>query len=330
MALINRVTHDIVSKSKFSVLIAEELQSFNKKFTKRIVTRWNSILFMIRSVLKVTPAEFEKIRKAMPMVSKKQKEAKKKFDLSDEDREMLQELKTVLEWFEWATDEFQTNTVSISRVFPCVRSLIEKLSKVDYAAIHTQQIRSDLLASLMKRFGDLVKNEVFVVSTFLDPNFGMRAFPRDEKANVRASVKRLVNAVLNITEKETQAEVRPNTKPLANRETNYVFYENDVPEDNEESVVPHEDFADKMINDYIRDIRDLSKVCPLKFWLKNEALYTALATLAKKYLSVQASSAAVERMFSISGHIFSDKRRRLGNQLLSNLVMLKLNEKYID
>jgi hypothetical protein len=55
----------------------------------------------------------------MPTFNKKQMEAKKKFFLSDQDREMLAELKVVLEWFEWTTDEFQTNKVSISRVFPC-------------------------------------------------------------------------------------------------------------------------------------------------------------------------------------------------------------------
>jgi hypothetical protein len=52
---------------------------------------------------------------------------------------------------------------------------------VDYEAIHTKQIRSDLLDSLMKRFGDLVKNEVFVVATFLDPYFGFKAFPKNQK-----------------------------------------------------------------------------------------------------------------------------------------------------
>jgi hypothetical protein len=49
----------------------------------------------------------------------------------------------------------------------------------------------------------------------------------------------------------------------------------------------------------------------------------------KKYLSLQASSAAVGRMLSIAGHIFSDKRRRLGKDFFSNLVMLKLNENYM-
>ncbi len=35
-----------------------------------------------------------------------------------------------------------------------------------------------------------------------------------------------------------------------------------------------------------------------------EKLLPALAVLAKKFLSVQASSASCERMFSIAGHIF--------------------------
>ena len=38
---------------------------------------------------------------------------------------------------------------------------------------------------------------------------------------------------------------------------------------------------------------------------------------------------AVERMFSISGHIFSLKRRRLGYVFFSDLVFLKLNEELL-
>jgi hypothetical protein len=48
--------------------------------------------------------------------------------------------------------------------------------------------------------------------------------------------------------------------------------------------------------------------------------------LAKKYLGVPASSASAERMFSISGHIFSSKRRRMGAKIFSELVYLKLND----
>jgi len=45
-------------------------------------------------------------------------------------------------------------------------------------------------------------------------------------------------------------------------------------------------------------------------------------------ISVPASSACVERMFSIAGHIFSLKHRRLGIQVFMDLVWLKLNEAF--
>ena len=54
-----------------------------------------------------------------------------------------------------------------------------------------------------------------------------------------------------------------------------------------------------------------------------------LAKLAQKYLGVPATSAAVERMFSISGHILNNKRRTTGVQLYEDLVFCKLNEELI-
>ena len=65
---------------------------------------------------------------------------------------------------------------------------------------------------------------------------------------------------------------------------------------------------------------------PLLFWKLNENRYKELSKLARKYLGVLASSAAVERMFSIAGHVFHTKRRRMGQLLFSALVFLKLNE----
>jgi len=70
---------------------------------------------------------------------------------------------------------------------------------------------------------------------------------------------------------------------------------------------------------------NLKKAKPaLNFWRNHELIFPSLALLAKKYLSVQASSAAVERMFSLAGHIFSLKRRRLGIKFFSRLLLLKL------
>jgi hypothetical protein len=66
----------------------------------------------------------------------------------------------------------------------------------------------------------------------------------------------------------------------------------------------------------------------LEFWKVNASRFPALALLAKKYLGAQASSANVERMFSIAGHIFNPKRRNLCPIYFCNLVWLNLNEMF--
>ena len=107
------MSKDVVSKSKSSHCIAEELRKLNKKLNTKNLTRWNSILFMIRSVLRLTPEEFQQIKQKMPNSTSEEKERRRKFDLSSIERIMLNELKQVLELFEWVTDEFQANDVTI-------------------------------------------------------------------------------------------------------------------------------------------------------------------------------------------------------------------------
>ena len=85
-----------------------------------------------------------------------------------------------------------------------------------------------------------------------------------------------------------------------------------------------------MLDEYIRTISEQQHKDALLFWKTYERVFPYLAKLARKYLSVQASSAAVERMFSIAGHIFSCKRRRLVIKFFSDLLLLKLNETLID
>ena len=72
--LIKKISKDIVSKSKCSLLIAEEVRKIDKVLKNYVITRWNSILLMIRSVLKLTPDDFKNIRAKMK--SKKNKTSK--------------------------------------------------------------------------------------------------------------------------------------------------------------------------------------------------------------------------------------------------------------
>ena len=118
---------------------------------------------MCRSVVKVSSAEYKKIRSSLPSVSRKQKETRRLFDLPDLDREMLDELVNLLEAFEWVTNELQGNKVTISKVYPCIEFLFNQLNDPVKVPKYTVELRKALSESLKDRFGILIKNEVFVI-----------------------------------------------------------------------------------------------------------------------------------------------------------------------
>ncbi len=182
--LIKHVSEDIVSKSKSSLVIAEELRKLNIKLNQKNVTRWNSILFMTRSVSRLSAADFKTIRTEMPSTNSKQKEVIKKFDVNDKDRTRLEELKDILEGFEFFTDEFQGDSVNISRVYPGVVCLREKLKPE--GAVYTVKLRKNLLLSLNQRFETIMDDDAILFSTALDPNFGLRLIEKKKQLEVKA------------------------------------------------------------------------------------------------------------------------------------------------
>ena len=74
---------------------------------------------MIRSVLKLTPEDFKRLRSKMNQNTVKQKEAKEKFNLSHTERAMLIELEKLLSTFEWMTNLYMnTDTDKYSNMYP--------------------------------------------------------------------------------------------------------------------------------------------------------------------------------------------------------------------
>ena len=58
----------------------------------------------------------------------------------------------------------------------------------------------------------------------------------------------------------------------------------------------------------------------LSWWKNHQRDFPILAKLAKKYLSIQATSAPSERIFSKAGNIISEKRTRLGTDIAGKLL----------
>ncbi len=66
----------------------------------------------------------------------------------------------------------------------------------------------------------------------------------------------------------------------------------------------------------------------IKFWLENRLQYPAIAHVAEDLLSIPASQAYVERIFSVCGILTSGRRNRMEKNLPMR-VFLKLNHKYL-
>ena len=64
---------------------------------------------------------------------------------------------------------------------------------------------------------------------------------------------------------------------------------------------------------------------PLKYWEANYHRLPILSKLSEKFLAVPATSAPVERLFSIAGKIFRPDRCRLNNSTFEKLMMIKCN-----
>ena len=78
-ALIEKVSKNLVTKSKCCVAIAVELRALNIQLCKKNLTRWNSTLFMIRSVLKLTPRDFQTKKSQLPAKTSAQFEVEHNF-----------------------------------------------------------------------------------------------------------------------------------------------------------------------------------------------------------------------------------------------------------
>ena len=64
---------------------------------------------------------------------------------------------------------------------------------------------------------------------------------------------------------------------------------------------------------------------PLDFWKLNQARFPHLSMLAEHYLSILASSAPVEQLFSIAEKIFRPDRCSMSDETFQKLITIKCN-----
>ena len=149
---------NLVSFTRRSI-IATDVLNGEKRPQNDNVTRWNSQLKMIRSVLCIPESKLSELDGAPK--------------LSAYDRNVLRDIVEILTPFEEATDSVQVDHVpSAGYVLPCIKGLSHHLKGM-VSKYHSALVNG-LKSSLERRMPYYEGNETYILAAMLDPRFKLR------------------------------------------------------------------------------------------------------------------------------------------------------------
>lgn len=300
----------LVAHVRKSTIAADILQNENK-MQYDTVTRWNSQLKMVRSVLAISEDKLQELEEA-PV-------------LSAHDRNVLRDLVEILTPFEEATDFVQVDLCpSAGYVIPCVKGLAHHLHKISLK--YKSPFVTSLAASFDKRMPYYEDTVVYKLAAVLDPRFKLRWCSDDtEKSHAIRLLSDATDAVISQTVAVNSSSTPANSQsplPVAKKAKvnekslfNFMAETDRCPED----------ISSAKLDEYLNAPCVPLDTNPASFWLSNKSKFPILAEVAHEVLSVPSSSSPVERLFSIAGKVFTPARCRLTDARFQELMFIRCN-----
>ena len=315
--VINKAS-SIVSHIKKSIHASEFLEDL-KRVQASNVTRWNSEVKMIRSVLNIPADKLDQL------------DTQK---LTHHDRSLLTDLLEILSPFEEATDVIQKqNTTSASFIVPCIRGLKSVLSNTH--SKFQSKLVSTLRSSVNKRLSSYYEQRMYlIIAAILDPRFKLR-WCASESEEYKMFYSALLNkATITASEDSQDIMQQTNLSDQAQDEEGHLPPSKKKKPlnlfkfmDNTDTQVSTSS-AETEVKDYLSTPCSPHDTNILQYWKQQQTGYPCLTKLALQYLVVPASSAPVERLFSIGGKIFRPDRCRLTDETFECLIFIKNNAQF--
>lgn len=86
-----------------------------------------------------------------------------------------------------------------------------------------------------------------------------------------------------------------------------------------------EEIIEKQIESYLEQTTIHMKQNPFSWWQENCKTFNYIAPVARRYLSIPATEVASERVFSAAGNVVRERRQRLAQEHVEELVFLHHN-----
>jgi len=333
------------------------------KAVQVVVTRWNSIYYMLHAHLKRLPIIANLSGKALS-IEPKAKE--KEFDdvleacikLENTHIAIVKMLEPIAKW----TTLFQSSTLpTLSLVFEARSDILAHLSPVDDEPLIAKKFRAHLNRAITSRF-----NEHFVPINFparvpeSNPSFRdvekartrwkmtntaalldirtayhhVRTDPMVDKNNITEILSYIATCVstwIPETNKDKKEETPSDDKFLdlllsSRKDTSYSSLVDVVREELRSYLGIARARCVKSLPDAptaLKSFEERLELNPLEFWREMKGAFPQLAKVARSILAIQATSAASERVFSSAGFIGNRHRSRLSLDSLEVCTLVR-------
>ncbi len=221
------------------------------------------------------------------------------------------------------------NSVTVSAIVAVLHIFkTDILAPSDDDTTLTSNIKSQILRYMENKYEPEGIKTLVQVTSYLDPRFCTTYINHDDLEKIKT---RILDEGVAIASLQQSTSDNPSSEDQLHHAKKtklgswLVKAHAAATEQNIDNPATNEDKVKKEMELYEHTIRVHPDCNPLDWWKVNTTNYVILSHLAKKYLCVNASSCASERVFSASGHIVSKKRTLLKPDIVNMLVFLSKN-----
>jgi len=302
-----------------SILALIKKENLNKPIL-HCVTRWDSTYKMLNRLLNLK--DFcTNLHDSIPQLK-----------LSSTDWISIQNLVNILEPAHEATASLQQQQISMSDFFQIWTKCKIKVQKMNTTSSKIFE------KCLEDRSTVILESNPLISCMYLDPRYQMLlSNPQKAKAKLHIlKIHEYINRNKNMAEKVNQSEHELNNIVCVSTSEEEDDDIEKLLKEKEKTLGPNFDKVADQINDNQKQIKHNIEAFdnikrlpktenPLLFWENRKNIDPDLYKIAKIVFAVPPTQVSVERAFSALKFIMADNRERLGEDVLENILLLKLN-----
>ncbi|XP_013136580.1 PREDICTED: uncharacterized protein LOC106101790 [Papilio polytes] len=211
----------------------------------------------------------------------------------------------------------------------CISKLLQRFFSRDDLLPLSREIILLLQSGLVDHFEQIERNETLALCTFLDPRFKM--VPFDDQNEAEKTKERVTNmvAALIAESENTNALSKPS-------DTDDVTLECDSLWDSFDEAIKSSTLTPLsratheidmyLFENHLRRKDQFGKLnCPLEWWKNRQTVYPNLSKIFINNCNIVATSGPCELMFSETGPIINQRRTRLTNIKMEQIMFLNVN-----